>query len=248
MGPYFLVPEFATQIAAELDEFCRVTLERAHITANHLDMLLLAQRMGMEVVIDPDSSQRAKCVRLQQGTRTRWVLLLQRDIRPERLQWAAAHELGEALAAQAAAWLHLDVDDIQPDAREWLANEIAKRFLLPFPQFVSDGIETGWDLIQLKKRYPNVSHEVIARRMLDAPIPVIITILDNGRLSWRKSNGPVASPPPMTSQEKACWVAAHRNGQSVRHEDQRGSIACWAIHEAGWRREIVRTEACWLDW
>jgi len=247
MGPHFIMPEFSAQVAAELDEFCRTILERAQIVGNCLDVLLLAQRLGMEVVIDQDGPHRARCLRLYQGSQARWVLLLHRDVRPERLQWAAAHELGEALAAEAAARLGWDIDDIQPAGREWLANEIAKRFLLPFPQFVVDGNEVGWDLIRLKERYPNVSHEVIARRMLDAPPPVIITIIDNGTLYWRRSNGPLVSP-PMTPGEKACWTATHHGGQSARHEDPRESIACWAIHETGWRREIMRTEVFWIDW
>lgn len=247
MGPHFIMPEFSVQVAAELDEFCRTILEHARGTEQHLDMLLLAQRLGMEVVIDQEGSQRARCIRLDKGPKVRWVLLLQREARPERLQWAAAHELGEALAAQAAARLGWDIDDIQPSGREWLANEIAKRFLLPFPQFVVDGNEVGWDLIRLKERYPNVSHEVIARRMLDAPPPVIITIFDNGTLYWRRSNGPVGSP-PMTPREKACWAAVHQGGQSVQDEDHTETIACWAIHEVGWRREIMRTEVFWTDW
>lgn len=247
MGPHFVLPEFAAQISAELDDFSRAILERACITGSPGDMLLLAQRLGMEVIIDEEETHRARCVRLRQGTQSRWLLLLRREIRPERLQWAAAHELGEVLAIEAITHFGWDLGEIQPTGREWLANEIAKRLLLPFPQFILDGREVAWDLIRLKERYPHASHEVIARRILDAPIPVVITIFDNGELYWRKSNAS-AAPPPVTSPERSCWIAVHQTGQAMYYEDHEQSIGCWAIHEDGWRREIMRTQACWLEW
>ncbi|MGQ9503551.1 MAG: hypothetical protein ACUVQG_00850 [Thermogutta sp.] len=247
MGPHFVMPEFAAQISAELDEFCHSVVERASLTGHPFDMLLLAQQLGIEVAIDAEGTQRARCVRLQQGLQTRWLLLLRGEVRPERLQWAAAHEIGEILALDAMVYLGWDVNELQPAGREWLANEIAKRLLLPFPQFLMDGRELGWDLIRLKERYPHASHEVIARRMLDAPIPLVITIFDNGELYWRRSNA-VFSPPPLTCQERSCWKTAHHTGQAIVYEDHEQSIGCWAIHEEGWRREIMRTQAYWLEW
>jgi len=247
MGLNAVIAEFAGQIAIELDEFCRLTLERAQFQDRPHDIFVLAERLGMEIVVDHKESQRARCVRLQRGTRSRWLLVLQRDARRERLQWAAAHELGETLVADAAIKLGWDIDDIQPKVREWLANEIAKRLLLPFPQFVTDGTNLGWDLLRLKGLYPNVSHEVIARRMLDAPFPVIITVFDNGSLSWRKSNSPVVLP-PLSEHERTCWLAAYDSQQMTQYEDTVESIACWPIHEEGWRREIMRTQTAWMEW
>jgi len=247
MGLNTMMAEFAGQIATELDEFCRSTLDRAQVEPRPDDIFALADRLGIEIVVDHRASQRARCVRLRRGAQSRWLLVLQSDARPERLQWAAAHELGETLAGEAASKLGWDIDDIQPDVREWLANEIAKRLLLPFPQFVTDGTNLGWDLLQLKGLYPNVSHEVIARRMLDAPPPVTITIFDNGRLYWRKSNQLMLSP-TLNQQERRCWQAAHESGETARYEDPRQSIACWAVHEDGWRREIMRTQAAWIEW
>lgn len=246
MGPHFLLPEFAAQISTELDEFCRGMIERACLTSYPADMLLLAQRLGIEVVIEEEGTQRGRCVRLRHGSQPRWVLFLRCEPRPERLQWAAAHELGEVLAIEAIIHFGWDLNEIQPTGREWLANEIAKRLLLPFPQFLLDGREVAWDLIRLKERYPHASHEVIARRMLDAPIPVVITIFDNGGLYWRKSNASTA-PPPVTSPERSCWMAVHHTGQAMYYEDHEQSIGCWAIHEDGWRREIMRTQVCWLE-
>ncbi len=246
MGPNTVISEFAGQIATELDEFCRLTVERLCGTEYPDDMFRLADRLGMEIVVDGKETHRARCLRIQRGAKSQWVLIVRDEPRRERVQWAVAHELGEALAGQAIVQLGWDVEDIRPVHREWLANEIAKRLLLPFPQFLADGAALGWDLYRLKQQYPNASHEVIARRMLDAPPPIVITIFDNGRLYWRRSNTPIASP-PLTQQEKTCWRAAHERGEAVRLENAVESIVCWTIHENGWQREILRTEAIWLE-
>ncbi|HOP77702.1 MAG: ImmA/IrrE family metallo-endopeptidase [Thermogutta sp.] len=246
MGPNAVIGEFAGQIAAELDEFCRSTVERVCGTEYPDDMFRLADRLGMEIIVDGGESHRARCLRIQRGEKSQWLLIVRDEPRWERMQWAIAHELGESLAGQAIMKLGWDVEDLQPVHREWLANEIAKRLLLPFPEFLSEGAALEWDLYRLKEQYPNASHEVIARRMLDAPRPIVITIFDNGRLYWRKSNSLIASP-PLTQQEKACWRAAHETGQSVRYQNAVESIVCWTIHENGWQREILRTESPWLE-
>jgi hypothetical protein len=113
--------------------------------------------------------------------------------------------------------------------------------LLPGGWFASDAAACGWDLLALKRLYATASHELIARRMLDMPPAVIITIYDQGRTYFRQSNQPGRVPPP-SEAETACWQAVHRGNQPHDRFDPTRSIRGWPVHEPGWKREILRTE------
>jgi hypothetical protein len=77
-------------------------------------------------------------------------ILLKHDPRIERVQWAVAHEIGEALAQRVFAELAVDPALAPEQAREVVANGMASRLLLRGPWFGSDGSECDWDLIRLK--------------------------------------------------------------------------------------------------
>ena len=89
-------------------------------------------------------------------------------------------------------------------AREEVANRLAGRLLLPTAWFLADAASGGWDLLALKSQYATASHELIARRMLECPPPVIVTIFDHRAVSFRRSNVPGQVPPP-SAAEMACW-------------------------------------------
>jgi hypothetical protein len=86
---------------------------------------------------------------------------------------------------------------------------------------------------------------MIARRMLEMPPPVILTLADQGKKVWRKSNCHLRTP-PMTPPEIDAWKIAHERGEAARC-DTRGlpegidDVRAWPVHEPDWRREIVRT-------
>ena len=89
--------------------------------------------------------------------------------RPEREQWAVAHEIGESVAYRVFERLGVAFDEALPTARELVANRLASALLLPRRWFAADGREHDWDLLELKERYRTASHELIARRMLEMP-------------------------------------------------------------------------------
>ena len=93
----------------------------------------------------------------------------------------------------------------------------------------------------MKARYATASHELIARRMLECRPPVIISIFDHGRPSFRRSNLP-GRVPPLSPAERACWQPVHEYNRAERTYDGLLAIQGWPIHEEGWRREILRTE------
>ncbi|MCE5267455.1 MAG: hypothetical protein LLG00_06175, partial [Planctomycetaceae bacterium] len=96
-------------------------------------------------------------------------------------------------------------------------------------------------LLALKERYATASHELIARRMLECHPPVVISIFDHRRLSFRRSNMPGRIPPPLPG-EMECWRNVHQRCRPLRKCAAPGLIQGWPIHEQGWKREILRME------
>ncbi len=122
-----------------------------------------------------------------------------------------------------------------------MANQLAVRVLLPRDWFFRDAIACGWDVPALKRRYATASHELLARRMLDHPLPVIISVYDQNDLTFRRGNWGRCAPPP-SLLERSCRAATHASGRPCRKKDTTMLVQAWAIHEPGWKREIVRTE------
>lgn len=240
----------AEQLTRAIEWCARELLAEADIDRPPVDSLVVAERLGLVVAREGAASQRARFVRLaavaaaDQGT-----ILLADEPRPERRQWAVAHEIGEFAAHRVFSFLGIPLADIPPHGREQIANHLANALLLPGKWFRTDGACVGWDLLELKQIYSTASHELIARRMLEMPVPVIITLFDQGRPVWRKSNV-LRHPPPLTPAELATWRQAHALGEPTRYESSRTDqplldavvdIRCWPVHEPDWQREILRT-------
>ena len=100
------------------------------------------------------------------------------------------------------------------------------------------------DLLELKERYDTASHELIARRMLEMRPPIVITVCDQGRVYWRRSNV-TARPPDLLPEERAVWRDVHQTGLPAcdRLDAETGleEVRCWAVHEQDWKREIIRS-------
>jgi len=102
-----------------------------------------------------------------------------------------------------------------------------------------------WDLIALKERYSTASHELIARRMLEMPPPIVVTLCDLGRVRWRRTNTG-SRPPRLLPEENNVWRVAHESGTAASETFDASatgldSVHCWPIHEVDWKREILRT-------
>ncbi len=207
-------------------------------------------RKQRSIALEGEAQNRARFVRLAPGSDTNnGTILLADDPRPERRHWAIAHEIGEYTAHRAFDLLGVAVADILPNHREQMANRIANALLLPRKWFHTDGVAVDWDLFELKKIYATASHELIARRMLELTPPVIVTLFDQGKMMWRRSNV-LRQPPPLTVAEQGTWRVAHETCQAAccNLQDQAWEfpagiceMRCWPVHEPDWRREIVRT-------
>lgn len=232
--------------AAALDAVVGRVLLQAGVDSPPVDALRIARQLGFIVAWDNHQSGRARCVRLP-GRRSRCggeAILLRRDRRPERHHWAVAHELGEHCAAEGFRRLDFDPLDLSPRLREDWANAFAMRLLLPTCWLRPAAAACRWDLLELKATFATASHELIARRMLDVLQPLLITIFDNGRLTYRWSNQDI-QPPPLAPLERECWTIAHRDARPRQRQAGPYQVRCWPVHEPGWAREILRTE--WTD-
>jgi Zn-dependent peptidase ImmA (M78 family) len=241
------IPE--EEFAAALDACATEVLWEARIEGPPVDTLAVAEELQLVVTHDCSMRQRGRFVRLADRESTNGsgvgLIVVGTSERPEREQWTVAHEIGESVAYRVFERLGVSFKEALPTARELVANRFANALLLPRRWFTTDGRDLGWDLLQLKERYNTASHELIARRMLEMRPPIVITVCDNGRITWRKSN--VASrPPEMLREERDVWRAVSKSGLMMREsldaETGLASVQCWPVHEVDWRRELIRSE------
>jgi hypothetical protein len=228
------------ELAAVLDRVAESALEEAGIAAPPVDALRVAMQLRLAVAWDDSQAGRARLVRLGVGeSGGEATILVQHDPRPERVQWAVAHEIGESLAWQVFSQLDVDPRDAAETSREQVANFLAARILLPTLWFAADARALNGDLFALKQQYATASHELIARRLLDNDTPTIITVFDQGRVTWRRGNA--GRVPPFSAQEVQCVrrVRERSAPQVSARDDVR--VQGWPIYEPDWKREIVRT-------
>src|SRR5439155_12116196 len=172
-------------VVATIDRAVEELLAAAGIDAPPVDAIALAQgHLGMIICLDRRQPQRGRAQRA--GGRKQ--IYLRPEPTEERHQWTVAHEIGEHLKVSLLQRLGIEPEQTRVMMGESLANLFAYRLLVPGHWFKADARDHDYDLLALKQRYRTASHEVIALRMLDLPEPCIITILDNGHISRRRSN------------------------------------------------------------
>lgn len=235
------------EFAAALDATATEALWQANVDGPPIDALNVADGLQLVVARDFAMPYRGRFVRIADhesdggGLGTIVVGVAER---PEREQWAVAHEIGESIAYRVFERLGVSFDEALPTAREFVANRMASALLLPRRWFAADGRELDWDLLELKERYNTASHELIARRMLEMRPPIVITVCDQGRIHWRRSNV-TARPPDLLREERAVWQESYRTGLPASDvldvETGLESVRCWPVHEPGWKREIIRS-------
>lgn len=235
----------AEQVQVAVESVAVDLLREAGVVEPPIDALAVARRLGMVLLRDGRAETRARLVRLRTQASGRDAIYLADEPRPERRQWAVAHELGELAAARVFALLGVDPIDAAQSAREDVANRLASCLLLPGNWFGADGAACDWDLLQLKAIYVSASHELIARRMLNQRPPIVVTLLDQGEPRWRRSNC-FERPPRISESEWAAWRGAHELGlvqgcSAASLPRGVAEVTAWPVHEPGWKREILRT-------
>jgi hypothetical protein len=235
-------PEIASEeLAATLDHVAEEILDHAGVIAPPINALQLAVRLGYEIAWSKGESGRARLVQTPRSDPLgRGTILLHPEPRLERRQWAVAHELGEAAAHQVFERLDQDPRTVRANVREQVANWLAGRLLIPSRWWHSSGDDADWDLLALKQRFSTASHELLARRMLEAEPPIVITIFDQGTVFLRMGNHGYR-PPRWTDAEERCRMQSSDEARPIDHVGP-PRIRSWPIHEQKWLREIVRIE------
>lgn len=214
-------------------------LRAAGIEGPPVDAIALAQRhLGMVVCLDRSQPQRG---RAQRAAGTRQIYLRPEPIE-ERHQWTVAHEIGEHLKADLLRRLGIQPEETAAMAGESLANLFAHRLLVPTRWFADEAPTCDYDILELKRRYRTASHEVIAWRFLDLPQSCIVSIIDNDRLHRRRSNAWNVRRRRLEAPEQECQRRVNRTGQPQQLRAEGWSVRGWPVHQADWKREILRSE------
>lgn len=221
-----------------VDAVVEHVLEAVGMDGPPVDAFTVAEGLGGEVLVDRTQGVRGR----QKRVLGRASIFVRPDPRPERLHWSVAHEVGEQVAYRVFGELGIPSDEVNPASRERAANGIAARLLMPTKWFADDALACGYDLFELKRRYGTVSHEAIALRLLDLPDPMLVTVFDHNRLSWRRSNV-AGRAPRLHPEERGCQQHIHGTNQAQTVDAAALFIQGWPVHENGWKREILRTTA-----
>jgi hypothetical protein len=68
----------------------------------------------------------------------------------------------------------------------------------------------------------------------------MVTVFDHGRMTRRRGNGQLA-PPRLMPVEQEAWRRAHATGEACELRSPEVRVQAWAVHEPGWKRELLRT-------
>lgn len=226
----------SSSLVSVCDDVAEELLAEAGWDNPPVDAFELAVELGYEVAFDARQQARGRIKRL--GGRP--TMFLSPDQRPERLQWAAAHEIGESAAYRVFERLDLDPEMAETALREKVASQLAGALLLPRRQFEADVLRWDGDVLKLKGKYSTASHELILTSQLRIETLVLTSVFDHGELTRRRTNGRLAAPPLMTVERQA-QLRAHASGQPVAMTGRGVRVQAWPVHEAGWKRELLRT-------
>ncbi|HZZ73573.1 MAG TPA: ImmA/IrrE family metallo-endopeptidase [Pirellulales bacterium] len=229
------------EFEAALDATVAQIFSATGVAGPPIDAQQIARALTLTVAWDARLAGRARIVQWQTGEGFHGSILLRPEPRPERRQWAIAHEIGEAAAEQVFRLLAADPRDAPAATRERIANQLAGRILLPSDWFFEAGAACDWDLLELKRVFATASHELIARRMLDRSAALTMTVFDHGARTWRRSPFGRAGQ-GVSFLEQACWRAAHERAEPAERQDDSMRVRAWPIHEPNWKREILQTE------
>jgi hypothetical protein len=213
-------------VTAAADAVIDELFEAAGVTTHPVDAVALARHLGL--VLTPDHPGRGR------GPGT---------LRPvptaERLQWTAAQEVAVRLRPAFLVRLGLSEDGPHPLFAESPTNLLAQRLLLPTVWFTASARACGHDVLELHAVYPTASPAAVAWRLLDLAEPCVISVIDNGTVTQRRSNA-WRVPRGLTEAESECQRCVHQDSRPRRVRTHGWDVHGWPIHQVDWKREILR--------
>ena len=215
------------EIHDAVDRAVRDLLADAGIDDPPVDVARIVQHLGLPPITAP---KRGRAGVVAKGEET-----------AASKAWIAAHAIGQRLRPDLLRRLDLDPDRPQALGGESLPNLFADRLLVPTRWLSSLGREYGWDLLELERRLRPAGHELIAWRMLDLAEPAAITVVDNGRVTRRRSNAFRISK-VLSGPEECCRLMVNRSGAPHDLREEGWRVQGWPLHEGDRKREILRSQ------
>lgn len=215
------------EVAEIIDRLVEGILSACEIKQPPVDPKRIADRLGIVYSEAKLEGRRGQTFR----RRGRQHVEVHRDDRPERKHFAVAHEIME-----------LELKKVLEDAREchrW-ANLAASFLLMPTPWFREECMRTGFDIAELKKVFSTASWEAVSLRTLNFS-ESIITIVDDGRVTRRKSSYPFHVPKKLSGEEKHLVEEVLRTGTAKTQHFPSCEVAGYPVFEEEHRRVILRT-------
>lgn len=111
---------------------------------------------------------------------------------------------------------------------------------MPTEWFREECLTTRFDIAQLKKVFSTPSWEAVALRTLNFS-EAIITILDDGRVTRRKSSYPYYVPRKLSREEEEVAERVFRTGKLQRTPFPSCQVVGYPVFEEERRRVILRT-------
>lgn len=155
-----------------------------------------------------------------------WYIVVNRHDPLERQNFTIAHEYFEIQLN--------DRQDLSLDEKHHLANKMAAEFLLPDATF--GVLALTKNLHELKQEFPQVSYEVIARR-LPYFRPVVISVLDNMHLTSRFGAPNINFPRKISEIEMKAAQNSYETGKTVTLSEPPLEITGYYLEE---HNSIVR--------
>lgn len=165
----------------------------------------------------------------EHGALERNVVRYDVHARPVRQHGTVAHETAHYVLRL------VGMPDTEPAARA-----TAGALMVPRATFDRDLRETGWDLEELRRRHPNASAEIIARRVAELR-DAVISVVDQGRIHARVRSPWMPQPRQrLTGLERELVDAALHTGEPQRAN---ALLAAYPLIDDEHRRVIVVAEA-----
>jgi hypothetical protein len=226
----------AEELHHAVDRTVEELLEKAGVSGPPVDALALARAaLGVTVRVEEGHPKGRRAA-------TGGDIVLSPELSEEQRQWAAARAIGAHLKPAILQRLGFSPGLNRGLSGESVANLFAVRLLLPTRWFGGDARSAGWDVAALHERYRTTGQEVIAWRLLDLPEPCVITVVDDGRVRRRRSNGWLVNK-KLSTAEHDCQRFVHERSQAHVVRAGGWTVQGWPLGAADRGCEILRSVA-----
>jgi hypothetical protein len=223
----------AEELFEAIDRLIAGLLERAGIEAPPVDALYLAkEHLGIPITIQsppPSEAGDRPRVRRRRPSSEDGIVLTAGMTREQRHK-AAAEGIALALAPQLCRKLGLPFDPQERGFLGQLRTLFPPRLLLPSRMFRAAQRECQRDLLALQERFSTASAEMIALRWLDLDEPAVISFVDDGVVSLRRSNCGVSGK-NLLPVEQQCYERVALLERPHRLRQQGWTVRGWPLPE-----------------